>query len=233
LLQKHEKGGLSVQGHTAVILDQYPIWLDAIEQMLEKMSITPVGKTTDPADALALVGEHHPHLFILDVDTTGSMSDGLACLKEACSSHASLKTVVISASEDPERIDAVLGAGAVAYVVKRAEAGDLAAAIRQVFTRSLYLAGALQRKGEPSVKADTAGLTQREREILQLVAEGGTNGYVAKKLWVTEQTVKFHLANIFRKLDVSNRTQASRWAHEHGLLQPSAHDQAFDLAANG
>ena len=52
------------------------------------------------------------------------------------------------------------------------------------------------------------------------MAEGGTNGDVARRLWVTEQTVKFHLANIFRKLDVTNRTQASRWAHAHGLLDP-------------
>ena len=69
-------------------------------------------------------------------------------------------------------------------------------------------------------EADEVGLTRREKEILQLVAEGGTNGDVARRLWVTEQTVKFHLANIFRKLDVTNRTQASRWAHAHGLLDP-------------
>jgi DNA-binding CsgD family transcriptional regulator len=61
-------------------------------------------------------------------------------------------------------------------------------------------------------------LTRRELEILQLVAEGYSNSQLAKMLWVTEQTVKFHLSNIYRKLDVANRTEASRWAQVHGLL---------------
>ncbi len=221
----------SNEGHSAVLLDQHPIWLDAIERMLEKMTITPVGKTTDPAEALELIEEHRPDLFILDVDTNGSIPDGLACMKEACSTHPSLKTIVISASEEPVRIDALLEAGAVAYVLKRAEPGDLTSAIRQVFTRSLYLSGARRSRAVSSAEADTAGLTPREREILRLVAEGGTNGEIAKNLWVTEQTVKFHLANIFRKLDVRNRTQASRWAHENGLLESSALEEIYDLSA--
>ena len=63
-------------------------------------------------------------------------------------------------------------------------------------------------------------LTKRELEILLLVADGSSNGQLAKKLWVTEQTVKFHLSNIYRKLEVANRTEASRWAHLNGLLAP-------------
>ena len=74
-------------------------------------------------------------------------------------------------------------------------------------------------------EVEAAGLTRREREILQLVSDGSTNGQVAKVLWVTEQTVKFHLANIFRKLDVRNRTQASRWAHAHGLVRLNAREE--------
>jgi DNA-binding CsgD family transcriptional regulator len=65
-------------------------------------------------------------------------------------------------------------------------------------------------------------LTRRELEILQLVAEGHSNAQLARMLWVTEQTVKFHLSNIYRKLDVSNRTEASRWAQLQGLLSSSA-----------
>jgi DNA-binding CsgD family transcriptional regulator len=65
-------------------------------------------------------------------------------------------------------------------------------------------------------------LTRREMEILRLVAEGHSNSTLAKMLWVTEQTVKFHLANIYRKLNVANRTEASRWAHLNGMLATSA-----------
>jgi DNA-binding CsgD family transcriptional regulator len=69
---------------------------------------------------------------------------------------------------------------------------------------------------EPDPALDV--LTTREREILRLVAEGHSNNQLARMLWVTEQTVKFHLSNVYRKLDVSNRTEASRWAQVHGLL---------------
>jgi len=72
------------------------------------------------------------------------------------------------------------------------------------------------------VTVETPQLTRRELEILQLVAEGYSNSQLAKMLWVTEQTVKFHLSNIYRKLDVVNRTEASRWAHLHGLLPATA-----------
>ena len=73
-------------------------------------------------------------------------------------------------------------------------------------------------------------LTKREREILQLVAEGHSNSQLARMLWVTEQTVKFHLSNIYRKLDVANRTEASRWAQLHGLLEQTP---AESVAAEG
>ena len=112
-------------------------------------------------------------------------------------------------------------AGAAAYVMKSAHPDDLAAAVRQVFGPSLFLADswtpaqAPPREEQPT---ETWGLTRRELEILGLVAEGLSNAQVARTLWVTEQTVKFHLSNTYRKLGVSNRTEASRWAQLHGLL---------------
>ena len=66
-----------------------------------------------------------------------------------------------------------------------------------------------------------AGLTERELEILRALAEGLANGQIAKRLWLAEQTVKFHLTNIYRKLGVSSRTEAVRWAYRHGLLEAS------------
>jgi len=212
---------------TAVLLDQHPLWLSALERILAHAGVESIARATTTTEALALVDEHRPDLFVLDVDMNGSAPDGLSCLREAIARVPSLKPVVVSASDDPQRIEEAIRAGAVAYVLKRAEPEDLASAIRQVFSRSLYLAGGEAfARATPSEGADTAGLTRREREILQLVSEGNTNGQVARTLWVTEQTVKFHLANIFRKLDVSNRTQASRWAHAHGLLRPSDHEES-------
>ena len=79
---------------------------------------------------------------------------------------------------------------------------------------------------QPQVQAPSVDLTRRETEILRLAAEGHSNAQVAKLLWVTEQTVKFHLSNIYRKLEVANRTEASRWAHIHGLLTTASESAA-------
>lgn len=205
---------------SAVLLDHQPMWLEALDGVLVSLGIVPLAKLTDPAEALTMVIEHQPDLFILDTDTSGSLPDGLTCLREAIGRVPSLKAVVISASSDTERIKAALGAGAMAYVLKHAHPDDVAAAIRQIFSRSLYFAdGQKAPRPRPSMEADNAGLTRREREILEHVALGRTNGEIAHALWVTVQTVKFHLANIFRKLGVTNRTQASRWAHTHGLVR--------------
>ena len=206
--------------HTAILLDQHPVWLGALEKILLHAGVTPVAKATTTSAALALLDEHRPDLFVLDVDMNGCTPDGITCLRDALARHSSLKAVVVSSSGEAEQIEAALGNGAIAYVLKRAEPEDLVSAVRQVFERSLYFASshAFQRTPNPEA-IEAVGLTRREREILLLVSEGNTNGNVAKSLWVTEQTVKFHLANIFRKLNVTNRTQASRWAHTHGLVR--------------
>jgi DNA-binding NarL/FixJ family response regulator len=128
---------------------------------------------------------------------------------------------VLSAYDDTEHIDAALAAGAIAYVLKTAHPDDFAAAIRQSFEHSVFKAGTHAPPPHTETAefgGDTRGLTRRELEILRLVAEGHSNAQLAKMLWVTEQTVKFHLSNIYRKLDVSNRTEASRWAQVQGLL---------------
>ena len=103
-----------------------------------------------------------------------------------------------------------------------------------MFERSIYLAGEgiapLPTLPDPQAESAARELTRRELEILRLVAEGYSNSQLAKMLWVTEQTVKFHLSNIYRKLDVANRTEASRWAQVHGLLPAQREAAARELA---
>jgi DNA-binding NarL/FixJ family response regulator len=154
--------------------------------------------------------------------------DGIALVRQAREKAPGSKAIVISMHHDPAHIDAALEAGAVAYVVKTAQADDIAAAIRQAFTHSIFLAGIRPAPSAAEVTSTSNGasnLTRREVEILQLVAEGHSNAHLARQLWVTEQTVKFHLSNIYGKLNVANRTEASRWAQLHGLL-PAAESRA-------
>jgi DNA-binding NarL/FixJ family response regulator len=205
---------------TAVMLDEQPLWLNAMEQLLRGVGITIVGKTTDPGEALDLVAEHHPDVLLTDFSVSHGELDGLECMQRAQELHPELKTVVLSATHLPEQVQAAFAAGAAVFCVKTAAQDDLMAAIRQVFEVSIYLAQSVSAptRREPVPAVDAPELTRREFEILRLVAEGHSNSQLARMLWVTEQTVKFHLSNIYRKLDVANRTEASRWAQLHGLL---------------
>jgi DNA-binding NarL/FixJ family response regulator len=223
----------AAEPHTAVLLDEHPIWLDAVETVLHSLGVQVVGKATSPKEALALVEEAQPDLLLAELpDSNGSMG-GAALLVKARQLVPHLRAIVLSARAQTDRIDSALKAGAAAYVVKTAHAEDLASAVRQSFDHSVFLAKA---QSAPSAQLatelaeDSTGLTRREREILRLVAEGHSNAELAKLLWVTEQTVKFHLSNVYRKLDVSNRTEASRWAQVHGLLPDPA---AQTLVATG
>ena len=205
---------------TAVLLDQHPLWLEAVEQVLHRIGIEVEGKTTSPRNALALIEERRPSLFVTGLEMEGDTMDGIECLALARERAPELKVIVLSALSDSQHVDAALAAGADAYVVKTAHADDLASAIRQAFDHSIYLARASNGRRERTRETveEAWGLTRRELEILTLVAEGHSNAQLARMLWVTEQTVKFHLSNIYRKLSVSNRTEASRWAQVHGLL---------------
>jgi DNA-binding NarL/FixJ family response regulator len=197
------------------------MWLDAVELVLQRIAIRVVGKTTSTSKALALVEEHRPDLLITELEGVNGELSGLALIERSRAAVPSLRPIVLSMHQDSQMIDAALVAGASAYVVKTAHPEDLASAVRQAFSHSVYLAGStlVPAAVEPqTAAAEEPGLTRRELEILRLVAEGHSNAQLARMLWVTEQTVKFHLSNIYRKLEVANRTEASRWAQVHGLL---------------
>ena len=198
---------------TTVVLDRDPAWSQAVEQVLERLHINVVGKASSPERALALIAEREPDLLIAEIETGDSEIDGIACLRQARACLPGLKTIVFSSSDDREQILATFSAGALAYVHKKTHPDDLAMAIRQLFEHSIHLAGDLITNPQRQTP-----LSPRQTEILQLVAEGLSTAEMARKLWVTEQTVKFHLGNIYRRLGVSNRTAAARWAYEQGLL---------------
>ena len=211
---------------SAVILDRHPLWLDALDRLLGNVGFVVVGRATDGDEALELIGAHAPDVFIAGINAAST--EQVAVVRKARQSHADLKCVVVADSAEVEAIEAAFAAGASVYCIRTAEEGDFASAIRQAFERSIYIAA---NGHEPVLRSTTAEpesvpheLTRRELEILRLVAEGHSNSQLAHMLWVTEQTVKFHLSNIYRKLNVANRTEASRWAQLNGLL-PNEREQ--------
>ena len=215
----------------AVVLDASAFWLEAVEAVVRRLDFEVVAKATNCAHALAAVEEYQPQLLVTDMMVAGP-DDGLDTIRRARAERPDLRAIVLSISSDPELINSAFAQGAAAYVMKTAHPDDLSSAIRQAFDPSVYFAGGTRQSLVPVVSpvaetvhpCEDVSLTKREREILRLVAEGHSNAQLARLLWVAEQTVKFHLSNVYRKLDVSNRTEAARWAQVNGLLAtlPSA-----------
>ena len=203
---------------SAILVDPHPLWVDAVEHLLSSEPIEVVGRASSLEEAQAEIALLEPDVVVAEIAIGGHKADGLAWLRRTAEEFEST-IIVLTACADPDYIDAALAAGAWAYVLKTAHPDDLAITVRQAFEHSIFLprtgAARTQPRPEPLEPHD---LTQRELEILSLVAEGHSNSQLAKMLWVTEQTVKFHLSNVYRKLEVSNRTEASRWAQVHGLL---------------
>jgi DNA-binding NarL/FixJ family response regulator len=217
---------------TAVLVDQHPLWLDTVEQVVRRADVNVLAKFSSSSAADHALADLAPDLLITGLKMGDAELSGIAMIERMCARQPGVKVIVFSMYEDPENIDAAFSAGADAYVLKTAHQDDLRSAIRQAFQHSIYLAFSRPAPTpRPPTLNDATGLTRREMEILQLVAEGHSNAQLARMLWVTEQTVKFHLSNIYRKLDVSNRTEASRWAQLHGMLASSAGSRTLQATA--
>lgn len=188
---------------TAVCLEPCALLREAIASLLHRIGVRLVAATASPAEALELLQAHHPELFLLELETPGHNEiDAAECLERACSADPALTAVVLS-SRDGDWAGEARRLGAAAYVHKSARPAVVGAAITAALERS--------RCGEPLWST----LTPREQEILGLVSDGRTNAEVGRALWVSPDTVKFHLANVYRKLGVCNRSEAARWARMH------------------
>jgi len=212
---------------TAALLDPDQFWLEGVEEVLTKIGVDVVGRSTDAAGALRLLADLRPDLLLTEMQPP-TVVDANSYLREALALVPTLRVIVISASEDPSLVAAAFDSGATTYVIKpdepRLVASAVAYAIAQLHVRApaegqqLDGDGLLQRESRTSPAHDEASsLTCRELEVLSL-AERHSNMRTAKLLRVTEQTVRFQLSNVYRKLDASNRKEASRRARSHGLL---------------
>ena len=199
-----------------LIADDHPLILQGIRRMLEASDgIEVVGEARSGEELLALVERRMPHLVLLDLRMPGL--GGLECIAEIKRAWPEIKTVALSACEDRASIDAALLAGASAYMVKSVSPVDIPSVLRQASAGAVYHTPSVPapRAEEPIATGST--LTPRETAILQAIADGLTTKAISKDLWLSEHTVKFHLTNIYRKLGVSNRSAAVRYAFENDL----------------
>ena len=159
----------------------------------------------------------NPDVVLIDDDLSDA---ALGLVRGLAAAQPELVIIALTLAPDSGRLDALFDAGAAGAVSKAAQPSSLSTLIREtVDGRVLHLhkpAGTASVGPRPPA-AERSSLSARELQVLQLVAAGATNGEIARQLWVTEQTVKFHLSNVYRKLEVANRTEASHYAHVNGL----------------
>jgi DNA-binding NarL/FixJ family response regulator len=200
-----------------LIADDHPLMLQGIRRALEASEgIDVVGEARSGEELLALVERRKPDLVLMDLHMPGL--DGLECVAELRRCWPEVKTVMISASDDRASIDAALLAGASAYILKSVSPMEIPAVLRQASAGVVYHApSAAHPRIGAQPPADGPELTPRETTILTAVASGSTTKAISEELWLSEHTVKFHLTNIYRKLGVSNRSAAVRYAFENDL----------------
>lgn len=213
-----------------VVADDHPLFLEGIRAVLDSAEdIEIVGTAESGTQVLSLIPKKRPNFVLLDY--LMPHVDGLACLDRIRAHHPEVKVALISAFREPEVIEAALRRGASAFVLKSIDPDDLAAVIRQVMNGTVFQALDFGAEPDAGAAARSAGLTERELSILQALARGLSNDAIAKELWITRQTVKFHVRNIYRKLQVSNRTEAARYAYQHSLV-PNMVDDLTTAATN-
>jgi DNA-binding NarL/FixJ family response regulator len=202
-----------------LVADDHPLTLQGIRRALEDArDIEIVGEANSGSQVLPLIGQTGPDLVLLDIRMP--QLDGLACLDRIRDRYPNVKVVMLSAYTDRQHIELALRRGASAYIAKTVNPLDLASALRQAIAGTVFTTF-VPADGEEESAGAAAGLTERELAMLEALTRGLSNQQIGKQYWVTEQTVKFHLGNIYRKLGVANRTEAARFAFEHGLVDTS------------
>lgn len=199
-----------------VVVDDHQLVLEAVRAaLMGEEEIEIVGETTHGLEAPALAARAAADIVLLDL----RMPDvhGLSLIEEIVAGGA--KVVVLSGGEDPDAARQSLERGASAFVFKHIDPRDLAATLRQVEEGTVFS----QHLGAPEDRREIAargiGLTRREGEILTALGTGKANKQIALDLGVTEQAVKYHLTNVYRKLGAQNRVEALRLAAERGLIE--------------
>lgn len=203
-----------------VLAEDHGLMRDAVKLVFDEAEdVQLVGEVANGHDLLPLMARVAADFVLLDVQLPGL--DGLGCLEALAEHHPQVKVAMLSAVEDPQVIESAFRRGARGYILKSVNPFDLPAAIRQIVDETvIHRPLAVQDGATPATRA--GGLSEKEVAVLVELCHGHTNKQIAVSLWLSEQTVKFHLRNIYRKLGIKSRTEALRYAYEHDLAPTSA-----------
>jgi DNA-binding NarL/FixJ family response regulator len=197
-----------------LVVDDHPLAVAAIRALLEAdRDFEIVAEALSGSQVLPRARESAPDVVLLDLNLPEL--DGLTCLKRLTAEFPELPVVACSGEADEHDVESVRSQGARGFVTKAGDPDEIPRALRAALADEAFrVYGTLEVRRHPS---EDLGLSERETALLQTLARGLSNQEIGRELWITEQTVKFHLTNVYRKLGVDNRTQATRVAYEHGL----------------
>lgn len=201
-----------------VIADDHPVVLDGLSGMLKSQpDFEIVGQATNGSDAVRLTQRLEPDVVLMDLRMP--VMDGVSAIREIKAHKAPVQVLVLTTYDSDADILPALEAGATGYLLKDASREELFAAIRASARGETILAPAVAARLIAQVRAPAGDkLSNRELEVLELVAEGASNSDIADRLHISQATVKSHLINIFGKLGVSDRTAAVTVALQRGIL---------------
>jgi DNA-binding NarL/FixJ family response regulator len=207
------------------VADDHRLMLAAVRRALaEAEDFEIVGEVSVGSGVVPAVRETNPNVVLLDMRMPEL--DGLTCLARLRKHDPTIAVVILSSYSDEDQIEAAREAGALGYIVKTVEPVDLAAVLRSALSGDPFAVWG----HELSENADSTGgafaLSERETAVLEAMARGLSNREIGRELWISEQTVKFHLRNVYRKLGVASRTEAARYAYRSGLVGALTADSA-------
>lgn len=199
-----------------LVVDDHHIVRQGLEQLLTTAAdIEVIGTASNGLEAVEAVGALRPDVVLMDLSMPEM--DGVEATRRITAQYPASRVLVLTSFSEQSRILDAISAGADGYLLKHAEPDEITAAVRSVHAgdapldpkaaRALLDAGRMLR--------ETVALSEREREVLLLVRDGLANKQIARRLGITERTVKAHLTKVFQRIDVTGRTQAAIWATEH------------------
>lgn len=202
-----------------LVVDDHAVVRRGLVELLTAAGIEVVAALDDGALAESAVQELEPDLVLMDLSMPGL--DGIEATRAVMAARPESRVIMLTSFAEHARIHAALEAGAIGYLLKDAEPDEILKALRDAADGGVPLspraAAALLPQNRPTQDPTAASLTPREREVLALVATGLPNKSIARRLGISEKTVKAHLTRVFTVVGVADRTSAALWAQRHGL----------------
>ncbi|MES1242694.1 MAG: response regulator transcription factor [Acidobacteriota bacterium] len=200
-----------------LLADDHPVVRDGLAAMLgTQPDFEVVGEAGTGAAAVAEAERLRPDVVLMDLEMP--VLDGIEAIRRLRVAAPSVQVVVLTAFDTDERIFGALQAGAQGYLLKGAPRAEIFAAIRTVSSGRALIPPVVASKLLQQMREEPDAMTDREREVLGLLASGLSNREISGRLSITERTVKFHVSSVLSKLGAKNRTQAARLARERGFL---------------